>query len=400
MDLRRFVVLLGLILALPVLASAQRGVRDTRDSVQTSEVASVRFDATSSFWFLLHEAAQNGLIQPGSGDLADSHASGFSFRHGRVGITVGLPGGDFGIRLRLRLEERTDISDFYGSWTPSPLLNVYLGQMKIPSTAEARSPYDQLDFVSRSTFSTRVADLALTRTPYISSLMAAKSSNRDLGLAVKGSWRAHEQRGISWFLFVGNGLGANRYIGARENSEFLFTNSFGEFYYGARIDFHAHKNITVGLHASLNDHDDVALGERGPVFDIRRKVWTADLTAALPGGPRLYAFYGQGDIDDFFDTQRYLYDYSGWGAQLVYPLGRIPIQFALRFDRFSSESNRDGNETTQDNWTSGILYSPSANTRIHLNYILKRTNNEFEADIDDDLLLLSSQMFFSEEIGR
>jgi hypothetical protein len=346
------------------------------------------------------EEVENGLVQAGSGDLADDHASGFSFRHGRIGFVLGAPQSDLELRLRLRLEERTDIVDFYGGWSPSENLQVFVGQMKIPSTHEALMPYDELDFASRSTFARRVGDYSLTRTPYISSLMAAKSHNRDLGFALKGAWAIDGGRTLNWFLFAGNGLGANRYIGGGENEEFLFTNSLGELYYGARLEVTPQELVTVGFHASHNRHENVALGDRGPVFDVERNVWSADLRTGTPDGKRLYAFYGRGDMDDFFDSFRYLFDYSGWGAQAVIPVYESGLELALRFDRFTSESGRDGNETKQNNWTGGVNYSPARNMRLQLNYIAKRTSNEFVADFDDDIFFLNCQFFFDSQFSR
>ncbi len=357
-------------------------------------------EATASFWWTIHEQVQNGLVQQGSGDRAADHASGFAFRHGRIAFILGSSGGDLQLLLRLRLEERTDIVDFYGGWLPSQYFRIYIGQMKIPSTAEVLTAYNDLDFASRSTFGRKVGDYSLTRTPYISSVMAAKSYDRDLGLAVKGSWPGDRQWEIHWFLMAGNGMGANRYIGGRENEEFLYTNSLGDMYYGARLEISPASSVTAGVHASSNEHDDVALGERGPVMDIDRSTWTADLAIGLPWGQRIYGFYGEGEMDDYFDSQRYLFDYSGWGVQAVWPLLSGRLELTLRFDRFVSESGRDGNETTQDDWTAGINWSPLENMRLQLNYLNKRTSNEFESDIDDDILYMNFQFYFDTQITR
>lgn len=158
--------------------------------------------------------------------------------------------------------------------------------------------------------------------------------------------------------------------------------------------------MTAGVHASSNEHDDFALGERGPVLDIDRSTWAADLAIGLPWGQRIYGFYGEGEMDDYFDSQRYLFDYSGWGVQAVVPVKSGSLELALRFDRFVSESGRDGNKTIQDNWTAGINYSPLENMRLQLNYVNKRTSNEFESDIDDDILYMNFQFYFDAKITR
>jgi len=355
-------------------------------------------ESSASFWWTAYEQVQNGLIQQGSGDRADDYASGFTFINGRIAFILGSPDGDLQLLTRIRLEERTDIVDFYGGWTPSTLFRLYIGQMKFPSTGEVLTPYDELDFATRSTFGRRLGDYSMTRTPYISSVMAAASYGRDLGVAVKGSYQPRGTWRVGWFLMAGNGTGANKYIGGYEADEFLFTNSFGDMYLGGRIEISPVTWLTAGAHAGRNSHSDVSLGDRGPVMDIKRKAWTADLSAGRPGEPRLYAFYGSGDMDDYFDAQRYLYDYSGWGVQGVWPLRAWGLELALRFDRFTWESNGDGNETVQDNWTGGINWAPAEYLRLQMNYTDKNTTNEFESDIDDNILLLNFQFAFDARI--
>jgi hypothetical protein len=356
------------------------------------------FDATASFWWTIHEEVQNGLEQQGSSDRAADHASGFAFRHGRLTFALESSGGELELLVRIRLEERTDIVDFYGGWKPAPPFHLLVGQMKIPSTAEVITPYEDLDFATRSRFGQLAGDYSLTRTPYISSVMAAKSYDRDLGIAIKGSWEGDRHSGderplARWFLMVGNGLGANRYIGGSANEEFLFTNSIGDMYYGARLEISPVSALNAGVHGSFNQHNDASLGEHGPVFDIERSTWTMDIDAVLPWMQRIYAFYGQGDMDDYFDAQRYLFDYSGYGIQTVVPTGDF-LELALRFDRFVSESGRDGNEMVEDNWTGGINFSPMEHLRLQLNYTYKKATNEFESDIDDNILLLNFQFYF------
>jgi hypothetical protein len=361
-------------------------------------------EATASFWWTIYEQVQNGLVQQGSGDSADDHASGFAFRHGRIGFIFGSKGGDLELLLRLRLEERTDIVDFYGGWLPSNIFRLYIGQMKVPSTSEVLAAYDDLDFASRSTFGRKVGDYSMTRTPYISSVMAAKSYDRDLGISVKGSWPGGTWSGegqavdrqwqARWFLMAGNGMGANRYIGGRESEEFLYTNSVGDMYFGGRLEISPIRWAKAGMHASSNRHGDMALGDRGPVMDIDRKAWSVDIAAGHPHSPRIYGFYGAGEMDDYFDAQRYLFDYSGWGLQGVWPFLGGDLELALRFDRFTSESGRDGNETRQDDWTAGINFSPLENLRLQLNYIVKTATSEFESDIDDDIFYLNFQFNF------
>jgi hypothetical protein len=377
------------LLAAVLLPHQAAGSDDNAGSSPTLDM-----EATASFWWILHEEVQNGLIQQGSGDEADDYASGFLFRHGRIAFIFGSSGGQIELLLRIRLEERTDIVDFHGGFLPSPLFRLYIGQMKIPSTREVLTAYNELDFASRSTFGRRVGDYSMTRTPYISSVMAAKSYDRDLGLAIKGSWPNDRSWQTRWFLMAGNGMGANRYIGGRENEEFLYTNSAGDMFLGGRLEVSPVQWLTAGGHAGRNSHSDVSLGDRGPVMDIERMAWSVDLEAGHGGDPRMYAFYGAGELDDYFDAQQYLHTYSGWGIQGVWPLFEGKLELALRFDRFTEEADDDGNETVQYNWTGGINWVPIDHFRLQLNYIDKRAVSDFESDIDDNILYLNFQFDF------
>ncbi len=351
-------------------------------------------EATASFWWNIIEEVENGLIQAGSLDQAADVASGFSFRHGRVTLDIESPHGKVGALIRIRLEERTDIIDFWGAYHGAPWLNIYIGQMKVPSTFEVLTSYQKLDFATRTTFGQNVGDYSLSRTPYISSIMAVKSYHRDLGLAWKGVFSNRERTLLSYFLMISNGIGANRYIGGRESGEYIFTNRFGDFYYGLRLEAMPVDWVTIGAHFSMNTHDDIALGERGPVFDIDRSVWTVDLRAQLAWGLRVAGFFGDGDMNDFFDAQRYRFDYRGWGLWTLKAFLKDRIELGLRYDSFTTEFNEDGNETTQRNWTFGVNFRLQENLRLQLNYTDKETLNDFEPDVDDNILFMNFQLFF------
>lgn len=356
----------------------------------------VAIEANTSFWMTLHEEVQNGLRQPGSDDEAADTASGFNFKQGRVALAFESPEGRVEGLVRLRLEERTDIIDFWGAYHVAQWLSLAIGQMKIPSTAEVLARDHLIDFISRTTFGQNVGNYALSRTPYISptsSLMGVNSHNRDLGLSARGSCPVGEDLVFRYFLMIGNGIGANNYVGGRESEEFLFTNRFGDFYYGLRLEARLFDRLTLGVHGSLNRHEDVAFDARGPVVDFERTVWTADLALALPWGIRLAGFYGDGEMDDF-DTAPYRFDYSGWGLWALRGFFDGALEVGLRFDRFTTEFQSDGVETMQDNWTFGANYRPIEYVRLQLNYLYKETENPFEGDIDDNILYLNVQFLF------
>jgi hypothetical protein len=157
---------------------------------------------------------------------------------------------------------------------------------------------------------------------------------------------------------------------------------------------------TLGTHASLNKHENMALGDRGPVYDIDRTVWTADVNAVLPWDQRIYAFYGDGTIDDFIEAQPYRFDYGGWGFWMLKTLLYKEIELGVRFDSFTTEFNQDGNETTEKNWTFGLNYFPENSLRLQLNYTDKETANDYEPDIDDNILYFNFQFLFDTVIVR
>jgi hypothetical protein len=324
-----------------------------------AESPRARIEANTSFWWVVSEQVENGLLQAGSLDEAADRASGFNFKQGRLAFSFESPDERIEAFIRLRLEERTDVIDFWGSYRAAPWLTLSIGQMKIPSTSEVLTPDHAIDFITRTTFGQNVGDFALSRTPYISSVMAAKSYDRDLGIALEGTFPEGDAQRFGYFLMAGNGIGANKYIGGKESEEFLFANRFGDFYYGIRVEGMPVSWVTLGAHASRNRHNDAALGERGPVYDIDRAVWTADAEIRLPWGQRIDGFYGAGSMDDFIESQRYRFDYSGWGVWTIQSLFEERLVLCLRYDAYTAEFNDDGNEASQENWTSS---SPTSTT--------------------------------------
>lgn len=364
--------------------------------------AQARIEASTSFWWTIREEVENGLHQAGSLDPADDTASGFNFRQGRLGLIFAVPDSRIAGLLRIRLEERTDVIDFWGAYRAASWLSISIGQMKIPATAEVLAPDHRNDFISRTTFGRYLGDYALARTPYISSIMAAKSYQRDVGIALRGAVAPRsgsETPVLDYFLMIGNGFGGNRYVGGGQSSEFVYTNEFGEFYYGARLEVRPRQTIAIGAHGSLNRHTDIALDARGPVFDLDRRVATINCALDLPRGLRAGGFYGSGRMEDYWSRQAYRYDYSGWaGWLLANPIARLEL--ALRYDVMTTEFHQNGNRTRQRNWTCGVNYRPEPALRLQLNYLAKETVDGFEPDLADNLLYLNVQFEFSADIAR
>ena len=352
-----------------------------------------------SFWWVIQEQVENGVVQAGSGDQAAQEASGFNLKQGRIAFDWENSDRRVEALLRIRLEERTDILDCWGAFHAQPWLNFYVGQMKIPLTAEVLRPDQSLDFISRTTFGKSVGDFALDRTPYISSLMSTHSYNRDLGIALKGSIPKAPAPALNYFLMVSNGTGANNFVGGNESSEFLYANHFGDYFYGARLEAVPWKNLVLGGSYSLNRHENALLQDKHTVVDLDRIVWSTDAQLTLPWGMQVQGFYGKGRMSDFFNSQHYFFDFSGWGVWVLQDLWKHRLQPGVRYDRFTTEFQRDGNDTEQDDWTFGINYRPFDNFRLQFNYVTKSTKNDYLKDLDDNIWYLNLQFLFDEELG-
>lgn len=354
----------------------------------------LRIAGDAGVWWMLDEQVETGLIQTGSGDEVDDSASGFNFRQGRLAFIALSPDRKMEALIRLRLEERTDVIDFYGAYHHSAPLNFYVGQMKIPSTAEVLVPDQAIDFITRSTFGQVIGDYSLSRTPYISSLMAVRSYHRDLGIALKGSFPEAAGPGLSWFVMVSNGIGAGNFIGGNESPEFLYTNEFGEYYYGARVEARPIDGLMIGGHYSINRHDDVLLQDKKTSADFEREAWSADAEARFPFGLWVYGFYGRGRMDDFLNSLHYDFDYTGWGVQAVQSLLDGRIEVGGRYDTLGREFQKDDNVIEQNNWTFGVNWMPNPFFRLQANYVWKDTVDETVDDLDDDLICLNFQFLF------
>lgn len=358
-------------------------------------------EASASIWLTVAEQAENGLRQTGSLDPAASHASGFNFRQGRLGARLQTPDSTIEVCLRLRLEERTDILDAWVGWRVARGWTLRLGQQKVPSTGEVLAPDEELDFITRSTFGCQVGDLSMFRTPYISPVMAGKSYDRDLGLSVHGSWPARKPR-LQLLGMVGNGLGAGNYIGGAQSSEFLFSNSPGDLYMGARLEWIPLPTAEAkpapwrwGGHCSVNHHRNASLDARGPVLDLDRRSWSLDLQAAPFTGHHGGAFVGGGRLRDAWTQDPYRYEFRGWGAWWLWAPGDGPLEFGVRRDVFRGEYQPVDDPTEERHWTLGLNWRPRSEVRIQGNYVRKVTDRAQTLDPADDILFLNVQVALS-----
>ncbi len=354
----------------------------------------VTLSGNANFWWVVQEQVENGRLQQGTLDPAVDEASGFNFKQGRLGVHFLTADGKVEGMFKLRLEERTDVIDAWGAYHVADWLGFYVGLMKIPSTGEVLTPDQGLDFITRTTFAKMVGDYSLSRTPYISLLMAQSSNNRDMGVAFKGKIGDDDATQLRYFLMISNGIGGNFYVGGEESPEYFYTNKFGEYFYGARLELQAVPEVTLGGHYSYNKHEDALYDDKKTVFDIDREAWSADLLVKLPWGTRIYGFYGEGHLDDLWVALNYIYDYKGYGGQVVQAFFDDRLELGIRYDEFSSEFDENGDVTDQKNWTFGANFSPSPSFRIQANYVDKNTVNDFTDDQDDNIFFINMQFLF------
>lgn len=364
----------------------------------------------SQIWLTLYEQMEEaeGLFQHPSGDEAATNTSGFSLHRARLGTRVAVLDGLLRLSIQLRLEGDPGFLDASLSLHVARWLSIWIGQMKIPSTYENLTNTWQLDFIERATISTRLADYSLSRTTYASSLFYGVRSNlRDLGLALRGELEL-EPLTLRYHVMMGNGLGANLFIGGGTDKEYIITNN-GQFFYGARLEAARILGaVTVGGHLSYNRHDDIVFNSGRVVYDLDRRSYSADLQLELPGtGLRLCGLYGAGVIDDDYDADgRTDLAYRGGEARVVWRLNPLLwaltgadflethlFELAFRYDGFSSEWNASGAPVREHTWTTGITYLLEPYLRVQLNWIVRVTDDPDNPDLDDDVLLLGVQGF-------
>ncbi len=359
-------------------------------------------------WATIYEQMEvtDELYQFPSGDPAVQVASGFSLARVRAGVKVHLLGQLLEMVIAMRLERGPAILDAHGTVNIHDAFRIVVGQFKIPSAWENQVATTDLDFITRATISENLADFALSRTTYASSLFfGIHSYLRDLGIAVKGDVDVGPGR-LRYLLMLGNGLGANRFIGGGTSKEYIISNA-GQFFLGARLEAARFFDVvTMGCHVSWNRHDNMVFNSGRTVMDLDRLSWSVDTRLTIPRtGLRLSGMYGAGIIeDDYDDDGRTDAAYSGWEVRMVFRLndavstaiGRpfLPghiLEAGARFDSYVYEWNETGAPVTRNTWTFGVRYICHGHVDLKLDYMLIRTDDPTLRDLDDDALILQIQ---------
>ena len=349
-------------------------------------------------WWTIYEQLENGRLQSKTRDEAQQGAHGFSVRRARVSLCSPSRDERIGYKVELKLEGDPALSDCYVSLRIRDDLRVYLGQMKIPSTYEVGTSSTGLDFISRTLLSRSIANWALSSYPSdfgTVTFTGSSSGLRDLGIAIEGGVKGDLLR---YFAMAGNGLGANLYIGGKEERQFIRTNGVGELFYGLRVDLRPVPWMTLGGHGTTNIHEDMIVRDvaKGSVIDLHRTSWSADAGVACPGRIGVRGMYAGGAMDEDVLYRDGKKDYTYWGyeGKALWEVLEDELEIGLRFDTYRYEFNESGDCTEQDHWTFGVTYRPNASLKAQVNYVRKETRARDEPDLEDDILFADLQMAF------
>ena len=349
-------------------------------------------------WWTAYEQLENGRVQSKTQDEAQQEAHGYSFRRVRVSVRSGPGPERLGYRVELKLESTPELSDCYLFIRLSETLKLYFGQMKIPSTYEVGVSSVDLDFISRSVISRRMPDWALSGYPSdfgTVTFTASPSVLRDLGVGLKGAVGGGL---LHYFAMMGNGLGANLYIGGNENRQFIRTNGFGALLYGMRVDLRPVDRVVLGGHYTLNTHENMIIRDiaKGAVIDLHRKTWSVDAGIACPGRVRLRGLWAGGAMDEdlLYQDGKKDYLYRGYEGKGVWEVLPDRLEAGARFDRYRCEFNESGDRREENTWTFGGTYRHSAVLKGQVNYLHKETRARDEPDLEDDLLFANLQFVF------
>jgi hypothetical protein len=345
----------------------------------------------AQLWWTVYEGAENGLLQPVTHDRAADHASGFLLR--RVRLSGDFRAGPVRGRVALRLEGSP--AALLDAYAVLPLrgeaVGLWAGQMKIPSTYEVETPSEALDFATLGHFSEVAADYALSRSPALASrLTGVRSYDRDLGVGLKGALAP-----LRYFVMVGNGLGANQFIGGPSTRQAIYANAFGAYFYGTRVACRVTPAIELGGHASWNDHPNAVLDDKRTVLDIRRASWSGDLHVAPSRRVELAGMIGGGRVDDDIDSDgRTDYRTRGWEVKALVWILPERLRAGLRYDGFAEEGYESGAEDILHSGTAGLSWFPRAGLRLQVEYRRNILDSDANPDLDDDLFLIAGQTEF------
>ena len=339
-------------------------------------------------WWTIYEEVNNGRRQDGTSDLAAQEAFGFSLARARVALDQSFLENSLGYRFEVKFEEGVEPLEYYIYYKPRAFLNLYLGQMKIPSTYEVLQSDSQLDFISRTNISDKIADWSLSRTPitFEASNLTGSTRSRDLGLALKGNFWEEK---FQYFLMAGNGLGANQFIsgsGGRKNKGFFISNGPGRLFYGLRLEAKPLSffstdpylsSLTIGGHFSYNFHPNMLYNDEETVLDLNRKSYSGDLRVNLPYRLVFTGLYAGGRTDDYSQDTGTNYRYQGYELKIMEKIFPEKLELGFRFDDYWYKLSNSNTAINQYKYTGGANYYPFKLIKIQLDYVYKKTEDPY-----------------------
>jgi hypothetical protein len=367
---------------------------------ETAPAAGISVGGYLQVW-AQYEQAPNGKQQDNTGDPGAKEATGFNLYRARLSATGAWENA--GVNMQLRLEGGSvGLLDAYGYWRLlGPALEIDVGQMKVPLSWEVPMPDDQLDFVTRSRFASEVANWSLSKSAFSGSpFYYVQTQNRDLGVAVKGAYR-----GLSYLAMIGNGLGVGNYVGADESRGFVYANSFGAYFYGARLTYDVLTELSellpfpaalvVGGHYCVNNHPNLICNDAKTVLDIDRRSWSVDACLGLFDIVRLRGMYGEGVVNDDYDNDGQTdYTYRGWEVSAMVVILKDILEAGARFDGYSWNRAVTSGWANANTLTAGVNFSWTSRLRLQLNYKYKFQTGDLTQATDAHLLVLSTQIKF------
>ena len=364
-------------------------------------LSNIDIGAYFQLWYI-YEKVENGKRQSVTEDKAVKEASGFSLHRARIYLDTNSD--KINGKMSVKLESGTPgLLDAYAYLTfIDEKLEFWAGQMKIPSTYEVATSSAELDFATRSRFSSEVTNWSLSKsTSSISPFTSVQTKLRDLGLGLKG-----EIFYLKYFFMLGNGLGANLFIGGDENKEFVYTNSFGAYFYGVRLSWDLIKyfikdeqdgfpvnSFCLGGHYNRNKHNDILYRDTKTVLDIDRESWSVDMQIMILNRIRLIGMYGKGVIKDDIDYNNETdYTYSGWELKGIVEILKDTLKAGFRFDSFTEKNSIFGGvEESTNAYTIGLEYISKLQLQLQLNYKWKCLDSDLNKDKDDDIFTIALQ---------
>jgi hypothetical protein len=368
------------------------------DPARGGEGLRLSLGGSIQFWYL-NEGAANGKKEDYTDESGAQIASGFAINRAR--LRLGLDEGRLEASLQLRLEGGSlSLLDAYCSWDVlDKALALRLGQMKVPSVWELGVSDEELDFITRSRLATEIVNWSLSKSTFTTSpLYNVQTLYRDLGLAIGGSFS-----GFDYALMVGNGLGANYFVGADESRGFVYANPFGAYFYGARASYDILSllrqyigfplSLELGGHFNRNEHPDFIYNDAKTVLDLSRWSWSADARLGIFYRLRLTGMYGAGAIEDDFDHDgKTDYSYRGWELRAVAVIVPGLFEAGARYDSYAWNLAVASGWTEVDALTLGLTLAPHKALRFQLNYKLKTTAGNLASNDSSSSIIAAAQI--------